>query len=76
MRDVPGRRLMACGHQIYVEESGSGDTCAVFESGNGAGPSPTTAPAVAAAAGQNRRRVSMTWRPPWSRWSRRSRRAG
>ncbi len=37
MRDVPGRQLMACGHQIYVEESGSGDTCVVFESGNGAG---------------------------------------
>jgi pimeloyl-ACP methyl ester carboxylesterase len=37
MRDVPGRRLMACGHQVYVEESGSGDTCAVFESGSGAG---------------------------------------
>lgn len=37
MRDVPGRRLTACGHQVYVEESGSGETCAVFESGNGAG---------------------------------------
>src|SRR3984957_6850064 len=37
MRDVPGRRLTACGHQLYVEESGSGDTYAVFESGNGAG---------------------------------------
>jgi pimeloyl-ACP methyl ester carboxylesterase len=37
MRDVPGRRLTACGHQLYVEEAGSGDTCAVFESGNGAG---------------------------------------
>ena len=77
---------------IYVEESGSGDTCVVFESGNGAGrtlwdpvvplladiraPSPATAPAAVAAAGRSRRRVLMTWRPPWSRWSRRSRRAG
>lgn len=37
MRDVPGRQLTACGHQIYVEESGAGDPCVVFESGNGAG---------------------------------------
>jgi pimeloyl-ACP methyl ester carboxylesterase len=37
MRDVPGRRLTVRGSEIYVEESGSGDTCAVFESGSGAG---------------------------------------
>jgi pimeloyl-ACP methyl ester carboxylesterase len=37
MRDVPGRRLMVNGDEIYLEESGSGDTCVVFESGNGSG---------------------------------------
>jgi pimeloyl-ACP methyl ester carboxylesterase len=37
MRDVPGRQLMVCGNEIYVEESGSGDTWVVFESGSGAG---------------------------------------
>jgi pimeloyl-ACP methyl ester carboxylesterase len=37
MRDVPGRRLALCGSEIYLEESGSGDTCVVFESGNGSG---------------------------------------
>jgi pimeloyl-ACP methyl ester carboxylesterase len=37
MRDVPGRRLLVCGSGIYLEESGSGDTCVVFESGNGGG---------------------------------------
>jgi pimeloyl-ACP methyl ester carboxylesterase len=29
--------VTACGHPVYVEESGSGDTYAVFESGSGAG---------------------------------------
>jgi pimeloyl-ACP methyl ester carboxylesterase len=37
MRDVPGRRLLVNGDEIYLEESGSGDTCVLFESGNGAG---------------------------------------
>jgi pimeloyl-ACP methyl ester carboxylesterase len=37
MRDVPGRALTVRGSEIYLEESGSGDTCAVFESGCGAG---------------------------------------
>jgi len=37
MRDVPGRWLTVYGNEIYLEESGSGDTCVVFESGNGAG---------------------------------------
>jgi pimeloyl-ACP methyl ester carboxylesterase len=37
MRDTPGRRLMVNGCEIYLEESGSGATCVVFESGNGAG---------------------------------------
>jgi pimeloyl-ACP methyl ester carboxylesterase len=37
MRDVPGRRLTLCGNEIYLEESGSGDTCVVFDSGNGSG---------------------------------------
>ncbi|WP_458690263.1 alpha/beta fold hydrolase [Nocardia tengchongensis] len=37
MRNVPGRRLFLGGNEIYVEESGAGDTCVVFESGTGAG---------------------------------------
>lgn len=37
MRDVPGRRLMTGGSEIYLEEAGSGDTCVVFESGAGGG---------------------------------------
>ena len=37
MRDAPGRRLMVNGSEIYLEESGSGDTCVVLESGNGSG---------------------------------------
>jgi pimeloyl-ACP methyl ester carboxylesterase len=36
-RNASGRRLTACGNEIYLEESGSGDTCVVFESGAGAG---------------------------------------
>ncbi|GAB2549675.1 alpha/beta fold hydrolase [Nocardia heshunensis] len=37
MRNVPGRRVSLGGNEIYLEESGSGDTCVVFESGAGAG---------------------------------------
>ncbi|MFE2994751.1 alpha/beta fold hydrolase [Nocardia sp. NPDC059246] len=37
MRNVPGRRLMLCGTEIYFEVSGVGDTWVVFESGAGAG---------------------------------------
>ncbi|MEV5835896.1 alpha/beta hydrolase [Nocardia sp. NPDC052112] len=37
MRDVPGRRMMVNGTEIYFEESGTGDTWVVFESGAGAG---------------------------------------
>ncbi|MFI7669493.1 alpha/beta fold hydrolase [Nocardia sp. NPDC049526] len=37
MRDVPGRRMMVNGTEIYFEESGTGDTWVVFESGGGAG---------------------------------------
>ncbi|MBB5915913.1 pimeloyl-ACP methyl ester carboxylesterase [Nocardia transvalensis] len=37
MRDVPGRSIAVCGTEIYVEESGSGETTVVFESGTGAG---------------------------------------
>ncbi|MFJ9371692.1 alpha/beta fold hydrolase [Nocardia sp. NPDC101769] len=37
MRDVPGRRMMLNGNEIYFEESGTGDTWVVFESGTGAG---------------------------------------
>ncbi|WP_216902926.1 alpha/beta fold hydrolase [Nocardia alni] len=36
-RDISGRRLTLCGNEIYVEESGSGDTCVIFESGGGSG---------------------------------------
>ncbi|MET7770620.1 alpha/beta hydrolase [Nocardia sp. NPDC005366] len=37
MRNVPGRRLMVNGTEIYFEESGAGDAWVVFESGAGAG---------------------------------------
>ena len=37
MRDVSGRWLTVPGNEIYLEESGSGDTCVVFESGTGGG---------------------------------------
>ncbi|MRH90524.1 alpha/beta fold hydrolase [Nocardia sp. SYP-A9097] len=37
MRNVPGRRIMLCGNEIYYEEAGTGDTLVVFESGAGAG---------------------------------------
>ncbi|WP_155981226.1 alpha/beta fold hydrolase [Nocardia sp. BMG111209] len=37
MRDVPGRRVPVNGIEIYIEESGAGDTWVVFESGGGAG---------------------------------------
>lgn len=37
MRDVPGRRMILSGTAIYLEESGAGDACVVFESGSGAG---------------------------------------
>ncbi|WP_433683345.1 alpha/beta fold hydrolase [Nocardia sp. CA-119907] len=37
MRDVPGRRMTVNGNEIYFEESGTGDTLVVFESGGGAG---------------------------------------
>ncbi|MFE9319667.1 alpha/beta fold hydrolase [Nocardia sp. NPDC052278] len=36
MRNVAGRRMMLNGTEIYVEESGTGDTWVVFESGGGA----------------------------------------
>ncbi|WP_227982255.1 alpha/beta fold hydrolase [Nocardia spumae] len=37
MRFESGRRMTVCGNEIYVEESGTGDTAVVFESGAGAG---------------------------------------
>jgi pimeloyl-ACP methyl ester carboxylesterase len=37
MRDVPGRRLRLHGNEFYLEESGAGETWAVFESGAGNG---------------------------------------
>lgn len=37
MRDIAGRRLSVGGNEIYLEESGTGDTTVVFESGAGAG---------------------------------------
>jgi pimeloyl-ACP methyl ester carboxylesterase len=37
LRDTQGRRLVLNGGEIYLEESGSGPVCVVFESGNGAG---------------------------------------
>ncbi|WP_433565628.1 alpha/beta fold hydrolase [Nocardia sp. CA-151230] len=37
MRNMAGKRLSLHGNEIYVEESGSGDTAVVFESGAGAG---------------------------------------
>ncbi|WP_433723695.1 alpha/beta fold hydrolase [Nocardia sp. CA-129566] len=36
MRNVAGRRMMLNGTEIYVEESGTGETWVVFESGGGA----------------------------------------
>ncbi|WP_433201075.1 alpha/beta fold hydrolase [Nocardia sp. CA-107356] len=36
MRNVPGRRMMVNGTEIYFEETGVGDTWVVFESGGGA----------------------------------------
>jgi pimeloyl-ACP methyl ester carboxylesterase len=37
MRDTQGRAVVVNGCEIYLEESGSGETSVVFESGNGAG---------------------------------------
>lgn len=37
MRDVTGRRMTLNGNEIYFEESGTGSTWVVFESGSGAG---------------------------------------